>query len=165
MLKDSSSPAGNIPSGSTQETFSVFDLTATGGESVKVLSLPVVFSINGSNVTGGEIKNVRIMEGSTQIGQTISSLTSGNTNGASGNGVYEATFGSASNPLNLIVPGNTTAKISIVADVSTSASGDSISAGIGGGFLGNAIGSMYNLNIPLGDVGGNTIYPIAGFQG
>jgi peptidoglycan hydrolase-like protein with peptidoglycan-binding domain len=159
MKADVSFPGGHVAAAGTVY-LGTFDLTTTGGESVKILSLPTNYFIQGSNVTGGEITNLELVNGNgQQIGSTISSLTSANTNGAAGNGIYDATFGSQNNPLNLIVPGNSTMKISILGNLSASAGGDSIQAGISGGSLGNAVGATYNLNVLMGDVGAPTIYP------
>jgi hypothetical protein len=159
MKADASFPGGRVVAAGTVY-LGTFDLTATGGESVKILSLPTNYFIQGSNVTGGEITNLQLVNGNAQqIGATVSSLTSANTNGAVGNGIYNATFGSQNSPLNLIVPGNSTMKISILGNLSASAGGDSIQAGISGGSLGNAVGSNYNLNVPIGDTGAPTIYP------
>lgn len=105
-LASGSTPASTLSPGTTGVVFTKFDLTAGSGEDIDVSAITVrSFEDNSAAVTdaldAGEITNVKLMDGTTQLGSTVATPT----------------LGVANFSMNLRVAAGTTKTLSIVADV------------------------------------------------
>jgi Putative peptidoglycan binding domain len=138
VTQDSATPTGSIAKGQSQVTIAKFDIYAAG-EAVRVqfLDFDIAFTGVSSGATiASQIKNVSLIDDAGgQVGSTINTPPSGNscadsgnsvnvTNGAftSTSGTYADCFGTASSPINYVVPANTTRVLSLKADVQSTAS-------------------------------------------
>lgn len=113
------SPSNFVPLSATNVTLSVFDFKANG-EDVKVTDLTA--TCTASNVAD-KLKNTKVLMNGVQVGSTNSSLL------CDGATTAAYTFGNS-----FIIPAGTTAKISLVSDLTdtTMAAGDTVFAGFNG---------------------------------
>lgn len=99
--------AANVAKNTTAVTFAKFDLTATGEDVIATAwTVKAYNTSNGSTttaVTTGDITNMKLMDGTTQLGSTV-------TNPSSGVGTFSFA---------LTIPKNSTKTLSVIADVPT----------------------------------------------
>jgi len=137
--QDASTPTGSVAKGQSGVTIAKFDIYAAG-EAVRVQYLDFALAFTG--VTSGaaissEVKNVSLIDDAgSQVGSTINTPPSGNSCADSASaanissagvfssttGTYEDCFGTASSPINYVVPANTTRVLSLKADIQSGAS-------------------------------------------
>jgi peptidoglycan hydrolase-like protein with peptidoglycan-binding domain len=133
MTQDTGTPTGNIAVGQSGVTLAKFDVYAAG-EPVKIKFLDFELDFTGtSSPTSSaalqrEVQNVSMVDDAGgQVGTTINnppSSLSCTVNGtpsvattSASSAVYKDCFGSASSPINYIVPANTTRVLSLKADI------------------------------------------------
>lgn len=127
---DATSPTSDIPAGASGVTIGKFKVYAAG-EPVKVKFMSVQFIKTGgsawtdiANVTD-DLSNVRIIaDDGRQLGNSISTITSGSTNNTcnlAASTYITCYFGTSSSNINFIIPANTTQVFSVMADLGSSA--------------------------------------------
>jgi hypothetical protein len=98
------SPSGNILAGGTEQPVAGFKVYATATEAMKLHSVTVTEV--GSSVDT-DLANIKLFYGSTQLGSTVASLTSG-----------KATIDFSNSPLDILASGSKT--LTVYADIGTS---------------------------------------------
>jgi Putative peptidoglycan binding domain len=149
VSQDQSTPTGNIAKGQSQITLAKFDIYAAG-EAVKVkfIGFALDFTGAGTNATSTlatQVQNIALTDDAGgQVGTTINQPPSSNactatspvvtSSGLNGGSIVSSTvtyvdcFGSASSPINYIIPANTTRVISLKADIQTTANFSNVAA-------------------------------------
>jgi len=134
VSQSSDTPTGNLAVGQSNITLAKFTFYAAG-EAVKIKYVDFKLTFVNPNATtsiSGQVKNVAITDDAGgQIGTTINTPVSGNNCTAlggtssyatsSGSGVYSDCFGTATSPVNYIVPANTTRVLSLKVDIQSTA--------------------------------------------
>lgn len=125
---DTSSPTGPLPQGASNQTVAKFRIYAAG-EPVKVKFLTAKLTANAGSDWNGtlgnyteDLTNIKLVDDAGgQVGNTISAITAGTTNGtcALGTPTLECYFGTSASPVNYIVPANTSRVLSLVVDISS----------------------------------------------
>ena len=148
VTQDSNTPTGNVAKGQSQITLAKFDFYAAG-EAVRVKYLDFYLSFGGLATTTAnlskQVQNVSLTDDAGgQVGSTInqppssnscSPATSPSTIGtqmtASATGtVYADCFGTSASPINYVIPANTTRVLSLKADIQSTASFSTVTAGL-----------------------------------
>jgi hypothetical protein len=130
-------PTGSITPGMTGVILAKFTFNNATGEAVNLKWLGWGLSIQGSGVGSidSNFSNVRLLDDvGSQVGVTVSQLstpvTCTDTPYSSSSTQYRSCFGSASSPVNYVVPNLTTRTLSLVADVNPHASFAGVTARI-----------------------------------
>lgn len=148
VTQDSNTPTGNVAKGQSQITLAKFDFYAAG-EAVRVKYLDFYLSFGGLATTTAnlskQVQNISLTDDAGgQVGSTInqppssnscSPATSPSTIGtqmtASATGtVYADCFGTSASPINYVIPANTTRVLSLKADIQSTASFSTVTAGL-----------------------------------
>jgi hypothetical protein len=141
VTQDSATPTGNIAKGQSQIPLAKFDIYAAGeGVRVKFLSFQLVFAGLSSTIAN-TVKNLSLVDDAGgQVGSSINTPPTGNTCDVAGSNVtsglsgstYTDCFGTASSPINYVIPANTTRVLTLKADIQSTALFSNVTAQLTG---------------------------------
>lgn len=108
--------AQQLVMGATNQPLLKFKLTAGKSEDLSVTELAAAVTIMASTTPTGVLSNIRLLDGDTQIGNTVASLTASDASATTATSTAYAKFSA----LSVTVPKNTSKTYTVVADVAAS---------------------------------------------
>lgn len=161
----SDTPTGNLARGASNVTLAKFNVYAAG-EPVRVKYIDVkVAKTSGSDWStasnvNADVRNIKLVDDAGgQVGSTISSVTSGTTNGTCTLATNDVTchLGDSSSVINYVVPANTTRVLSLKVDIQSGATVATLKGSLPGSSSNNLEGQISFQSASSGAASGSTL--------
>ena len=161
VSQDTGTPTGNVAEGVSGVTLAKFDVKAAG-EAVRINYIQA--KITGTGWTSiasstADLKNIRLIDSvGGQVGNTISTISSGSTSGLCtfASAAVTCNFGDSGSNINYTIPANTTRTLSLVADLQSTMTATALQGALVAG-SNNAVGQISNQTTSSGAATGATL--------